>query len=180
MKKTIIRFNLSDIDRAIREVKQFKRDFLKKVDTYRQRVADEIAENAQTLFNSSIVEDVIGGDENRAISRKAEVDVYVKDNGQIAVVVADGEDAIWCEFGAGVYHNGSVGSSPNGWAGELGYTIGSYGKGHGSQNAWGFYVDPDSKTGLTITRGTPATMPLYRSAEQVARISTKIAREVFG
>lgn len=182
MSRTVIKMSLDpkDIDQAIKEIKEFKQDFLKKVDIFRQKVAEEIATNAQALFNSSTIEDVIGGDENRATPRKAEVDVSVKDSGNISVVIADGEDAIWCEFGAGVYHNGSAGSSPNPWGGELGYVIGGYGKGKGTRSAWGFYVDPDSKSGLTITRGTPATMPLYRSAERVAGLVTKIAKEVFG
>lgn len=182
MSKTVIKFGLSEseIDRAIKEVRQFKRDFLEKVSIYRKRIAEEIARNAQAIFMASEIDDVIGGDEDRATSRKADVDVYVKDDGLITVVVADGEDAIWCEFGAGVYYNGSAGGSPNEWGGTLGYTIGSYGEGHGKREAWGFYVDPASKTGLTITRGTVATMPMYRSAEQVTQIATKIAKEVFG
>ena len=39
------------------------------------------------------------------------------------------------EFGSGVYHNGSVGTSPNPYGDDLGLTIGSYGKGHGKQTA---------------------------------------------
>ena len=175
-----VSLGVDDINRAIREIQQYKSDFLKKVDVLRQRIAEEIASNAQSLFNSSVIEDVIGGDENRATPRNAEVSVYVKEKGNISIVVADGEDAIWCEFGAGVYHNGSVGASPNEWGGELGFTIGSYGEGRGGRDAWGFYVDPDSKTGLTITRGTPATMPLYNSAVQVAEKAVRIAKEVFG
>ena len=182
MSKMVIKMSLDpeDIDRAIEEIKGFKQDFLKKVDKFRLRVAEEIATNAQALFNTSTIEDVIGGDENRATPRNAKVDVSVKDSGNISVVVANGKDAIWCEFGAGVYHNGSAGNSPNPWGGELGYVIGGYGKGNGTRSAWGFYVDPDSKTGLTITRGTPATMPLYRSAEKVTGMVTRIAKEVFG
>ena len=182
MSRTVIKMSLDrkGIDRTIKKVSEFKKDFLKKVDIFRLRVAEEIATNAQTLFNSSTIEDVIGGDESRATPRKAEVDVSVEDNGNISVVVANGEDAIWCEFGAGVYHNGSAGNSPNPWGGELGYVIGGYGDGNGTRSAWGFYVDPDTKTGLTITRGTPATMPLYRSAEKVTGMVTRIAREVFG
>lgn len=132
------------------------------------------------LFNSSTINDVVGGGTEKDTSRNAEVKVYVTDAGNISVVVADGEDAIWCEFGAGVYHNGSVGSSPNAWGGELGFTIGSYGKGQGRKNAWGFYAEPDKKESLTITRGTPATMPMYTSAVKVTGMAIKIAKEVFG
>lgn len=178
MSKTVIRFGLNnkDIDRAIREIEVFKREFLKKVDVYRNRIADEIKEIASLNFSNSIVDDVING----GSPHKPDVKVYVSDKGGISVVVADGEDAVWCEFGAGVYHNGSVGSSPNPYGNELGFTIGSYGKGYGKAQAWGYYTDPDSKTGLIITRGTPATMPMYNAAEEVLRKSVSIAREVFG
>jgi hypothetical protein len=178
MSKTVIRFGLGvkDINRAIRELNKFKQDFRNKVDTYRKRIAEEIAVQASLNFGNSIVEDAIKG----GSPRRPDVQVSVSDRGAISVVVADGEDAVWCEFGAGVYHNGSVGSSPNPYAKDLGFTIGSYGKGYGKQQAWGYYTDPDSKTGLVITRGTPAKMPMYNAAQEVLRKSVEIAREVFG
>jgi hypothetical protein len=178
MAKKAIRMNLSsdDIDRAIREINAFKQEFRKKVDTYRKRIAEEIAVKASLGFGSAIVDDVIQG----GSSRRADVSVSVSDKGQISVVVADGEDAVWCEFGAGVYHNGSVGSSPNPYGKELGFTIGSYGKGYGKGQVWGYYTDPDSKTGLVLTHGTPASMPMYNAAQEVLHKSVQIAREVFG
>ena len=176
MSKTI-KFGLSpgEIQRAINEVEKFKTEFQKKVDTYRKRMAEEIAVYASAYFENSIMDDVINGS-----PRKPNVDVTFSDNGKIAVVVADGEDAVWCEFGSGVYHNGSVGSSPNPYGNDLGFTIGSYGKGHGKQKVWGYYTDPDSKTGLVLTHGTPASMPMYNAAQKVLRKSVEIAREVFG
>lgn len=175
MSKKVIRFGLSvkDINRAIKEVDKFKQDFRKKVDTYRKRIAEEIAVNASLNFGNSIVDDVIKG----GSSRRPDVQVSVTERGAVSVVVADGEDAVWCEFGAGVYHNGSVGSSPNPYGNELGFTIGSYGKGYGKKQAWGYY---DENGELIITRGTPATMPMYNAAQDIMRKSVEIAREVFG
>ena len=172
----VIKFGLSasEIQRAISEVETFKKDFLEKVDTYRKRIAEEIAVQASTYFESSVIDDVINGS-----PRKPEVTVDWSDDGKIAVVVANGEDAVWCEFGSGVYHNGSVGSSPHPKGSELGFTIGSYGKGRGQQKVWGYYTDPESKTGLVLTHGTPASMPMYNAAQDVLRKSVQIAREVF-
>lgn len=174
MSKTVIKFglNTTDINRAIREVNKFKQDFRNKVDTYRKRIADEIAVQASLNFGSSVVDDVINGS-----PRRPDVSVSVSNRGDIAVIIADGEDAVWCEFGAGVYHNGSVGSSPHPNGSNLGFTIGSYGKGYGKKQAWGYY---DESGELVITRGTPATMPLYNAAQEVMRKSVEIAREVFG
>lgn len=175
MGKRTISFDLStkSIEAAIRELNEYKREFQAKVDLYRKRVAEEIATIAQSTFNRSIVDDVIKG----GTSRKASVTVTVQHGGNISVVVADGEDAVWCEFGAGVYHNTPVGSSPNPYGSDLGLTIGSYGKGYGKGQAWGYY---DESGELIITRGTPATMPMYNSAQEVARKAIEIAREVFG
>lgn len=174
MAKKVIRFGLgvTDIKMAIREIDAFKRDFRMKVDTYRNRIADEIAVQASLNFGNAVMDDVIHGSPHRP-----DVKVSVSDRGDITVIVADGEDAVWCEFGAGVYHNGSVGSSPHPNGGNLGFTIGSYGKGYGKKQAWGYY---DENGDLVITRGTPATMPLYNAAQEVMRKSVEIAREVFG
>ena len=172
----VIKFSLSasEIQRAIREVETFKKDFLKKVDTYRKRITEEIAVQASAYFASSVMDDVINGS-----PRTPQVHVTTKHNGSISVVVAEGEDAVWCEFGAGVYHNGSVGSSPNPYGKDLGFTIGSYGKGRGRQEVWGYYTDPENKTGLVLTHGTPASMPMYNAAQDILKKSVQIAREVF-
>lgn len=177
MAKRVIKVSLDtkSINQAIKEIEKFKKEFLDKVELYRKRVAEELATIASINFSGSMVDDVILG----GTSHPADVSVDVQHNGNISVVVANGEDAIWCEFGAGVYHNGSVGSSPNPWGSDKGFMIGSYGKGFGARQAWGYYTDPDSKSGLVITRGTPATMPMYNATQEVLRKSVEIAREVF-
>lgn len=174
MSKTSIRFALDtkEISRAIREVKKFKEDFRKKVDTYRKRIADEIAVKASLNFGNAILDDVMNGS-----PRKPNVTVSVTDSGDISVVVADGEDAVWCEFGAGVYHNGGAGSSPHPEGSRLGFTIGSYGKGFGNKKVWGYY---DENANLVLTHGTPASMPMYNAGQEIMRKSIQIAREVFG
>ena len=174
MARKVISFSLNDkeIDKAINELKKYKQDFLKKVEIYRKRMAEEIANSASFNFSGATMEHTIGG-----ISRKPDVSVNVSERGDISVVVANGEDAVWCEFGAGVYFNGSVGTSRNPYGIELGFTIGSYGKGYGKGNAWGYY---DESGELVITRGTPATMPMYNAAKEVTKNAIKIAREVFG
>ena len=174
--------NTKDIDRVIKEIKQYKIEFQKKVDTYRKRIAEEIAVNASLNFGSSQMEDIIGTIVDGKFvydskSRTPDVTVRVDERGSIAVVVADGEDAVWCEFGAGVYHNGSVGNSPNPYGKDLGFTIGSYGKGHGKQQKWGYY---DEKGEIVVTRGTQASMPMYNAVQELMRKAIEIAREVFG
>ena len=172
----VISFGLSEseIDRAIKEIEKYKQDFQKKVELFRKKVAEKIADNAQTKFNSSGVDDLLRGG-----TRQASVSVNVSDNGNITLVIANGEDAVWVEFGAGVYHNGSVGSSPNPLGADKGLTIGSYGKGHGKQEVWGFYETPGDPTTLQLTHGTEATMPMYNAVQSIVPQIVSIAREVF-
>ena len=174
MAKTVITCTLDpdSIDKAIRKLEIFKGNFEQKVDKYRRRMAAEIARMTSSNFSSATMEHTVMG-----ISRKPNVTVNVDERGFVSVVVANGEDAVWCEFGAGVYYNGSVGSSPNPYGNDLGFTIGSYGKGYGKSKAWGYY---DEAGELVITRGTPATMPMYNAAKEVTRKAIEIAREVFG
>ena len=82
---------------------------------------------------------------------------------------------MWVEFGAGVYHNGAVGSSPNPYGSELGFTIGSYGT-NGARDIWGFYENGE----LVLTHGTPAAMPLFHAVQDTIDEIPSIAKEVFG
>ena len=176
MGKKVITVGLStkDLNRAIKELEKYEKDFQKKVNLLRVRLAEEIKTLAQSGFNSSGVNDTVRGG-----TRPAEVDVTVSDNGNVTVVIASGKDAVWCEFGAGVYHNGGVGSSPNPYGGDLGLTIGSYGDGHGKQDVWGYYETPGDPNTLILTHGTEATMPMYNAVQTIVPKVVNIAREVF-
>ena len=173
MAKKVISFTLdpSSIDKAIREVQQYKAEIARKTEQLRQRVATLIAWRASQGFSSALVDDIINGE-----VRNGSVDVQVDERGGITVIIAVGEDAAFIEFGAGVYYNGSVGSSPHPKGAELGMTIGSYGKGHGAKNVWGFYEDGE----LKLTHGTPAAMPMYNAMKEVCADIANIAKEVFG
>ena len=175
MRRKIIRISLSEkeIDRAIKEIEQYKREIIRKTELLRTKVAERIANLAQSGFNGAVVDDLTG--ESGGV-RKADVRVSIDERENVSIVIAAGEDAVWVEFGAGVYHNGSVGSSPHPKGSELGFTIGGYGKGMGKRQTWGFYEDGE----LRLTHGTPAIMPMYNSVKAVCDEITDIAKEVFG
>ena len=42
-------------------------------------------------------------------------------------------------------------------------------------SGWGYYEDGE----LVITRGTPASMPMYNAVQKVTKRAIEIAREVF-
>lgn len=172
MAKKVIKFGLSEreIDRALKELEQYKQDLIRKTEILRERIAERIADQSRSGFAGAIVDDLLKGGQ-----RTAEVNVSVEVRDNISVVIASGEDAIWAEFGAGVYHNGSAGSSPHPKGAELGFTIGGYGKGMGKKETWGFYEDGV----LRLTHGAPATMPMYNAVKTVCAEIADIAREVF-
>lgn len=172
MGKKVITFGLSarEINRAIKELEQYKQEIIRKTDLLREKVADRLAELAKSGFAGAVVDDLLRGGQ-----RTAQVDVTIEDRENVTLVIANGENAIWAEFGAGVHHNGSPGSSPHPKGSELGFTIGSYGKGMGKKDTWGFYEDGE----LRLTHGAPATMPMYNALKTVCDEISEIAREVF-
>lgn len=159
------------IDNAIRELKEYSTFVQAKALELQERVATMIANEARMTFNSSMRGDLI----NESLML-ADVSVTVENDGDYTLVIASGEDAVFMEFGAGVFYNGSVGSSPHPLGAGLGFTIGSYGLGNGAKQVWGF---TDENGEFHLTRGTPASMPLYKAVESIRQNIVQIAREVF-
>ena len=154
-RKITVELTESGIDKAIKELEEYKKDIKRKTALLQDRVAKRIEEEADKGFASAVVDDLVRGG-----YQKPDVTVNYTTQGDISVIVAQGEDAVWVEFGAGVYHNGNLGSSPHPRGSELGMTIGGYGQGKGKQKSWGF---KDADGTLHVTRGTPAQMPLEKA-----------------
>lgn len=169
---TIDIFDPASIDRAVREIEDYKRFVVSKCEELRKRVAFLIATNARNIFSYAVADDLIN--EGYVIG-SVDVTVQHEDN-NVTVVIASGKDAVFMEFGAGVYHNGAVGSSPNPLGAGLGFTIGSYGKGNGRKEVWDFKGEDGE---IHLTHGVPASMPMYRAMMGVANNIEQIAREVF-
>lgn len=159
----------TSINALIRDLKAYEDTLERKTKLLRERIAEEIRQLAEQGYHNALI------DANSFAEHTPNVSVTVENNAEISVVIASGEDAIWCEFGAGVTHNGAVGTSPNPWGSEFGLTIGSYGKGYGRKKAWGFYNGEQ----LILTQGTKASLSLYRAVSEVAGRISEIAREVF-
>lgn len=173
MNKVIhVSLDSASIDAAIVELERYKERIERKTDELRERVAYFIAKDASAVFNTAVADDLIGEG-----FVTGSVEVTVEEQGDnITLVIANGKDAVFMEFGAGVYYNGAVGSSPNPLGMALGFTIGSYGKGNGRKEVWGYYGDDGQ---IHLTHGAPASMPLYRAVQSVRQDILSIAREVF-
>ena len=170
--KKVIKVQLSSsgIDDAIKELNAYEKDIQTKTKLLRKRVSERIAELSQSGFNGAKVDVLLDG-----MSNGADVGVRIEEGDNVTYVKANG-DAVWVEFGAGVYFNGSVGSSPHPKGSQLGFTIGGFGKGRGKGKVWGF---TDEEGELKLTHGTQATMPMYNATKIVYDEIVSIAREVF-
>lgn len=177
----------ASIDSAIAEIRNISTTIVRGCERIREIMAERIADLARTKYASSILDDTYktlsgsGGSRSES-STSAIMPSNIQVNwqasgGNVTMVIVSGEEAIWIEFGAGVYHNGSVGSKPNPYANSLTdiVGIGQYGTLHGQHNTWAFYKD-----GVTyLTHGTPASRPLYESVQEVVADFPAIVRSVF-
>lgn len=178
MGKKVISFGLSesDIDRALKELEQYKQEIRKKTELLREKVAQRLADEADMGFAQAVSDTIISAG-GTVTELHSQVDVSVDNRGSVSVVIASGEDAVWIEFGSGVFYNGSPGTSPHPSGAELGFVIGGYGDGNGKKKVWG-YKDETGK--LILTHGTPAAMPMSKAITTVCNEISNIAKEVFG
>lgn len=169
----VIRFSLDphSITEAMREVRRYKYVFQQQVKKLREKIAERIAWSASNGFNTAQGEDVIFGSPD-----PVHVEVTVTHEDDISFVFADGDQAVFIEYGAGVYNNGAAGFSPHPWGVEKGFLIGEYGQGKGKRKAWGYI---NSAGEVVVTHGKPAAMPMYHGMMDAIRVIDELVQEVF-
>jgi hypothetical protein len=173
--------SVSSLEALVRDLKQYNEDLSTKCEIVVRKlcvIAQEVIEKQIGLAGLTY-ETTKGGSTVESGSR-TEHNTDVKINGFsdrcIATIDVSGQDILFIEFGAGVYYNGAKGSSPHPKGQQLGMLIGTYGKGMGSRQVWGYVED-----GVTIlTHGTKATMPMYEAILKVYEQAPKVVKEVFG
>ena len=177
MRTIKIPFTVDGLDEAIKQIDAYKQELNAKCELLAKRIGDIVFSSANNGFGNALADDVMtpGG------RRESNVTVSLEGSGNLLVVIASGSDAVFIEFGAGVFHNGGkgmIGQSPHPWVEEkqLPYTIGTYDKGYGKKDVWGF---TDDDKNLFLTHGTPAAMPLYHAVQEAKALIPDLAREVF-
>lgn len=174
-RKTIhVDLSVAGLERAIAELEAYTQELKSKTERLRELVAERIAWSAAEGFSNALADDIFSGGERTY----GNVSVSMENNGDITVVIASGEDAVFIEFGAGVYYNGGAGSSPHPDGAQNGFLIGEYGKGQGKKNVWA--LPGSTKDNPILTHGTPAAMPLYHGVQDAVAVIAELAREVFG
>lgn len=171
------------LKKAIKYLENYKNGFNVKVETLISRLV---------AIGLKVVDERIksaSGDSDKSYHPT----VFINDMGDYveATLTIEGKDIAFIEFGAGIHFNTAAGSSPRkGERGtrngveyqitggeEIGWVIGSYGKGYGKRDFW-FYNDEYGTKQKSF--GTQATMPLHEADIAMIDSVEKVFREVFG
>ena len=172
MKITIDPFDKQSISDAIKQVKQYKKDFLAKEKEFVKRLAEIGVSVASSGFQLA---DYDG---------EKDVRVIWKRSGNHATVIAYGETVGFIEFGTGIRNpewdnTGMMYTPPK---------HGTYGKGHGARpKGWWFYASdryatPQKKKGgklATHTYGNPPAEAMRTARDVMVERVILIAREVW-
>lgn len=170
MANKTIKINLSQksIQGAIKQLRQYQNSLKSKNELFVRR----LSELGIPVIDRNI--SLAQGDSDKNHNTYIKINSF--GNFSRATLVCEGVDLLFIEFGAGIHYNTPAGSSPHPKGQELGYTIGSYGKGKGKNDSWTY----ESETGEWVrSYGTEATMPLCKTSVEIMQNIRKIAKEVF-
>ena len=161
MKITINPYDTKSINTAIKQLKQYKKDFLAKEELFVKRLAEIGLSVASTGFALADYDGI------------NDVQVTMTQSGTKAVITAQGETVGFIEFGTGIRHpewdnTGMVYTPPK---------HGTYGKGHGARpHGWYF------KQGEGVVQHTYGNVPaeaMRTARDEMIEKVTQIAREVW-
>lgn len=162
--------SLGNIDDAIRQLEEYE----KKVQQNIEDFIKKLLESGVEIAKAQLVElDAIDTGE---LKNSLAYTLYKEDNK--GIIFTDCKHAAFVEFGTGVaYNGGKSGDSLHPKGGELGMTIGGYGKGKGgNEDGWYFY---NADGVLCHTKGMVYRPFMFNTATELERQAVEIAREVF-
>lgn len=166
----ILTINADDFAKEARRIKTLQEEYRSKVKEFIQElIGVGIPVIYRNLYGAG------DSDPPDLATTTPHVMMGVRDGNMFATLRLRGDDVMFVEFGAGVHYNGP--GSPHPMGAELGFTIGSYGHGQGTQDYW-WYVDRNAE--VEISYGTEATMPMYKADQHIRNNFVDIAKRVFG
>ncbi len=167
MKNLKVELSTKGISEIIDFLENYKNELDRKCEIFCQKLCE---------LGIEVIDARIVGKGDSDTSHETEITIGKDGTYTNAKLTLSGEDILFIEFGAGVHYNGVTGTSPNPKGSELGYTIGSYGKGHGTQEFW-YYKDDSGN--YVRSYGTQATMPMYSASVEMIKQMKSVAKEVF-
>jgi hypothetical protein len=154
-------YDPKSIDKAIKQLQEYKKDFLAKEQIFIKRLAEIGVSVASTGFAMADYDGV------------NDVQVTMTQSGTKATVTAFGETVGFIEFGTGV-------KFPEWDSSGMQYTPpehGTYGKGHGAKpKGWWFTVSPGASM---HTYGNPPAEAMRTARDTMIERVVQIAREVW-
>ena len=165
----------SSIDKLIKDLTNYQNDFNERVRLFIRRLTQiAIEEIEKDISAAAITMDGTvesGANIEHSITEKfTDGKTYSKSK-----ITVRGKEIMFIEFGSGVYYNSVPSPHPKGE--EFGFVIGSYGKGMGLNQVWGYY---DEAGQLHLTHGVKATMPMYKADMEMIQQCRKLAKSIFG
>lgn len=169
----VIKFKLDprDIDRAIKELREYRRELNAKLEKFIALLLQDGITVARTQLMSTVGDSVQGT-----------IGFGVDNDGEIisATVSLDGKDALFIEFGAGIAYNTG---HQHPLADEFGYGIGTYPSKTPPNKAmnpgYWIYREPPGSENVVVSIGTQASMPVFTAAENMRNNLIKRALEIF-
>lgn len=175
MKKQVIKVSLNEqsIDRAIKELDNYKKWLVDKTKEFLKALADEGVQIASAKFAKAVYDGT------------NDVSCSVEERGENKIaVVAVGSATLFIEFGTGVkYPDNHPEAAEHGMIrGGYGYRLGRLEKG------WRYTGDPGSNgevitegkhAGQVHTYGNPANMCMYQTVRELQEKFEEIARRVY-
>lgn len=163
-KDITIKMSTASINDAIEELQRIHDEFMRNLDLFVRTLANDGVAVARTYIQTGA-----------GTERRASVSWQVNQDGDIyrAQITMDGRDALFVEFGAGIYYNPQ--DTPH--ASKYGMGVGTYpGQTHAFQSGWWYYDDSGQKA---YTHGTEATMPMYHASESIQNQAILRALQIF-
>ena len=159
-----IRMSTKSLNDAINALKRIEDDFVRKFDIFVRILINDGVQVARTWISTGA-----------GTERNASVAYQVNSDGNIAIarIEMTGNDALFVEFGAGIYFNPS--NPPH--ASKHGMGVGTYpGQTHAFDNGW-WYYGPNGES--VYTHGTEGTYPMYHASENIQNNAIKKALQIF-
>lgn len=158
-----VSLNTKSIDKAIKELEDYKKSIPKKLDILCQRLAAIGATNVSLGYSRAVY------------TGKKDVNVSVEKTQNGYAIVAEGETVLFLEFGAGVTY-GYGHPKPEVDGVHMGPGTYPDGKGHWDDPK-GWWTP--SAAGGEHTYGNPPSAAMYQTAKDLRDIILDIAKEVF-
>ena len=162
MSKKVISFGLNpnDIDRAIKEVEQYKQEFQEKCNRLIQALTDygvEVAKVQVTQLGAWYTGELMSS-----------IEGYFSPTYGVGIIKAGAYYAAYVEFGTGVVGSSSPHPNPQGWK----YDVNAHG-----DDGWIYYDDYSGD--FRWTKGFKSRPFMYNTARELEKECKRIALEVF-